>query len=692
MELKSLILGIFSKKGKKMKSNRCFIVRSLLISLLFFLIQAGAVSTVFAYPEKFTDSSNIKITIRNKPVRVVSLVPGVTEIIFSLGAGNVLKGITYHSVYPCEASKKKIVGGFLSPSVQRIKEINPDVIFYSKLQKKVIEEFSTGKYLMINLETKSLAESYKNIILLGRIFDKNKKAVERVKRIKKDLGIIDKKISKICKKKRKRVIRLMGRTALMAPGDDSFQNEMIKAAGGIPPEFGKKGNIVAVTEKEWIKFNPQVIYGCGRDSKTAKKFFDSPELKDVDAVKNGKIFYFPCALTCRASTNTGYFVSWLASKIYTDEFACKKNQVLKEKIFKTKSLDINLEYIKDSRIAYSRIHDFINKTLIIDFKIPMEVVSSLEGYRKKIISVGNHYSPPSCWGIGHKHGLKKIRSRIYKVIGANKADTSFLFTGANMDNLSIHKQAFKDMTVYALVTAGVRSNAVRMSKDSGNYYEPGTINIIILTNMNLTKRAMTRAVISVTEAKTAALLDMDIRSSVMPAKYRATGTGTDNIIVVKGTGVSIDNTGGHSKIGELIAGAVYAGVKEAVCKQNAIVDVRNIFQRLNERKISAHSLISEIGCDCKIDKGELGIMVEQILLDPVYAGFLESAFVLSDDYEKRLIKNLASYNLWCRETAWQIAGKKFENMKDFVESEDIPIVLKNALNAILNGAYYRTLK
>jgi len=59
------------------------------------------------------------------------------------------------------------------------------------------------------------------------------------------------------------------------------------------------------------------------------------------------------------------------------------------------------------------------------------------------------------------------------------------------------------MEILALVTAGVKSNAVRMSKDTGRYYEPGTINIILLPNMKLTSRAMTRAIISATEAKTA---------------------------------------------------------------------------------------------------------------------------------------------------------------------------------------------
>ncbi len=141
------------------------------------------------------------------------------------------------------------------------------------------------------------------------------------------------------------------------------------------------------------------------------------------------------------------------------------------------------------------------------------------------------------------------------------------------------------MTVYALVTAGVTSNAVRMGHDTGNFYEPGTINVLILTNMQLSPRAMTRAMISVTEGKTAALTELDIRSSYSP-NLPATGTGTDNILVVQGEGQAIDNAGGHTKMGELIARAVYDGVLEAVARQNGITRERTIFARLAERHIS----------------------------------------------------------------------------------------------------------
>jgi len=465
--------------------------------------------------------------------------------------------------------------------------------------------------------------------------------------------------------------------------------KMIRAAGGIPPQLGKKGAVVNITKEEWIKFNPQVIYGCGGDRKTAKAFFNRPGWKDVDAVKNGRIFYFPCALTCRAATNTGSFVSWLSARIYGEQFSKKAFQVLEDKILRTRKIDLDLNYVKGTRIIYSTINDFLNKTLVIDFTQTQRIASTLEGERTGIQSVGNHYSPPPCWAIEHHAGLAQARDRVYSVIQVSSKTSSFLFTGADMDHLAIIQEQFKDTKVYALVTAGVKSNALRMGKDEGKYYDPGTVNMILLSNMKLTPRAMTRAIISATEAKTAALMDLDVRSSVAPRRYQATGTGTDNILVVQGTGIPIKLAGGHSKMGELIARAAYRGVLEAVSKQNALVTGRNIFQRLNDRHISLYELVSEAQCDCMAKKGEATVALEEILMAPRYAGFVQAAFALSDNYRRGLISNLLSYQLWCETVAEEIAGRKIPRPKDLVAAEDMPVPLKMSLNALLNGISFR---
>jgi len=660
--------------------------------LLFTMLMGSLLSPpqAFSSPEEFVDAYGMPVTIRKPPSRVVSLVPGITEIIFKLGAGNAVAGITYQSTYPSETALTPIVGGFFSPSLGAIEAIQPEMIFLSSLHARVKERFSHSGCTLINLDTRSLQDIFRNIDLLGKIFNKEQAARGLKEQIEAQFRVIDRKVANIPKAQRKRVIRLMGQGRMMTPGDDSFQNEMIKAAGGIPPELGKKGRVVEITREEWMNFNPQFIYGCVGDRETAKKFLNRPGWRDVDAVRNGNIFYFPCDLTCRASSRTGDFVSWLSSTIYTQAFSRNENQVLPESVFESRKVaDIDLDYIEDARILCSIIHDFENKTFMINFKKPMAILSTLEGERKEIAFIGNHYSPSPCWRISHRSGLESERDRIYQVIGKSYKNASFLFTGVDMDKLTITRKRFREMEVYAAITAGVKSNAMRVSEDEGGFYESGTINIILLSNMKLTPRAMTRALISATEAKTAALQDLDIRSHYTPLVNQATGTGTDNMIVVQGSGRLVDNAGGHSKMGELIATAVYEGVKKAIYKQNGFVKARNIFQRLAERNIGISETISMDAPECGTERIDLAIPLEELLLQPIYASFVASSLAISDYYERGLVGDLTVYHLLCKRVAEEISGRKIDGMIDLIAIDKAPPVLRMSLNAILNGLYFK---
>jgi adenosylcobinamide amidohydrolase len=158
------------------------------------------------------------------------------------------------------------------------------------------------------------------------------------------------------------------------------------------------------------------------------------------------------------------------------------------------------------------------------------------------------------------------------VWGWAKAEVAHMATAADMDNLAIVTRSHGPLTVTVLATAGAKSNAIRTGVDEGRYIEgaepAGTINILVLSNIRLTDAAMARALITVTEGKTAALEDLQVASTYTPG-VQATGTGTDSIIVVSGTRApTASYTGGHSRIGELIGKATYSAVVESLGKQN----------------------------------------------------------------------------------------------------------------------------
>jgi adenosylcobinamide hydrolase len=116
--------------------------------------------------------------------------------------------------------------------------------------------------------------------------------------------------------------------------------------------------------------------------------------------------------------------------------------------------------------------------------------------------------------------------------------------------VTLHEQG---VTVTAFVTAGV-SNAASAGISAPASFIPGTINIILLVDANLTPAALVNAVITVTEAKTASLREKNILTS---NGLLATGTSTDAIcIACTGRGQSTDYAGPATVVGWLMARAV----------------------------------------------------------------------------------------------------------------------------------------
>jgi adenosylcobinamide amidohydrolase len=145
-----------------------------------------------------------------------------------------------------------------------------------------------------------------------------------------------------------------------------------------------------------------------------------------------------------------------------------------------------------------------------------------------------------------------------------------LMTAASMDSFRLVHATEQDIEIIVLVTTGL-SNA-RRAGDYAEYREigtplcnAGTINIICLTTAVLTPAALVEAVITVTEAKTAALQNLGIKSPV--SGNTATGTGTDAIAIASvrdhGT-TTVQYCGKHVVFGEILANLVIEAVTSSI--------------------------------------------------------------------------------------------------------------------------------
>jgi len=246
-----------------------------------------------------------------------------------------------------------------------------------------------------------------------------------------------------------------------------------------------------------------------------------------------------------------------------------------------KEIKLQLENVRAEVLYHTYLNVDVN-TLLVSFNKKRRVLSTLDGYRE-VRYAANHYQPLEM----SMHTMKDYGSFAKKfpnLLDLPGDELTFLSTGANMNNLAVCEKSFKDRKVTCLATGGV-GNALRAGVDTANWIEQdgqylttlGTINIILLTNVTLTDGALARTIITGTEAKTAALQDMDARSSLSPENL-ATGTGTDNMIVISGTDSDkkVRYTGGHTKLGELIGVTTKVAVAETIKKhQDWVASIKN---------------------------------------------------------------------------------------------------------------------
>ena len=255
-----------------------------------------------------------------------------------------------------------------------------------------------------------------------------------------------------------------------------------------------------------------------------------------------------------------------------------------------------------------------SRYFIVTMKEPHQVLSTSDingGQNNDLTTIVNFQSVE---GNGHDNRFNHILSLSKQQYHQELADNlgfdvdkiASMGTAANINNLVHVQKSFRDITVDAFVTAGVKGNALRAGDaaswyqaDAGNEFvkDSGTINVILLVNRALTPGAQTKAAAVVTEAKSAALTELAIPSK--QSRHLATGTGTDQFAIaspIKSPLKTLDSASGHLKLGELIGIAVREAVIEAISVQNGLErsDTRSVIHALRRFGLTKEDLFSRL--------------------------------------------------------------------------------------------------
>lgn len=276
--------------------------------------QAGEATV---YPYEFKGMDGKSVIVEKEPEKIVSLSPTFTEILFALGEGKNLVGRTDYCDYPKETSEIVSVGSMSKPSVEKIVELNPDIVIVSFLKPEVVEQIEKAGIKVIQITAgDSFEGSYKNIEEVARITNSTKEAKEVISGIKSKIEEVSNKV-KDAKKVTSYYVAGFGEGGDYTAGDKTFINDIITAAGG--ENVAKDAEGWKYTAEKLLEKNPEIII-IGSMAKMTDAFKTTEPYKNLDAVKNNKVMEVDDNLINREGPRMGEAVEMLAKIFHPELF------------------------------------------------------------------------------------------------------------------------------------------------------------------------------------------------------------------------------------------------------------------------------------------------------------------------------------------------------------------------------------
>lgn len=241
--------------------------------------------------KQYTDQIGNTITLASTPMRIVSLVPSQTELLFDLGLEDRLVGITKFCVHPYHLkSTKKIIGGTKKVHVEKIRLLQPDIIIANKEENT--EEIVEAMKLIAPVWVSNIITIEDNLQMIeefGKIFSVRTTARQWIDKI--NFGLEDFKAF-ISDKEIKRAAYFIWKNPYMVAGGDNFVNEMMKlnklfniyeANGRYPEVIVQKMRIqgdpqILLLSSEPFPFKDEDAFELGRHTHHAQTIFVDGEM------------------------------------------------------------------------------------------------------------------------------------------------------------------------------------------------------------------------------------------------------------------------------------------------------------------------------------------------------------------------------------------------------------------------------
>jgi iron complex transport system substrate-binding protein len=229
--------------------------------------------------------------------RIICAAPSVTEIVFALGLGERVVGISDFSTFPPEARTVAHIGGLINPNKEKITSLQPDLLIIQGQNESLARFCEEHQVQFLSIEINTLEDIWTAIHTIGQTLGAEEKASALIQKVKDDLQDIKDRIQN---RPRKKVFLTLGHTpgdltGLMTTGPGTFLHELVSVAGGKNIFSDASGLYPQISKESLVKRQPEVILeaipgGIPEEKlKLLKK--DWSQLPMLPAVKSGNIHF-----------------------------------------------------------------------------------------------------------------------------------------------------------------------------------------------------------------------------------------------------------------------------------------------------------------------------------------------------------------------------------------------------------------
>ena len=243
-------------------------------------------------PGTYTDDMGREVSIDEAPEKIVSHVPPITEILFALGLGEKVVGVSDYCDYPEEAKSKPSVGDYYNPSLERIVDLEPDLVLTDGHSESVQQIDSLG-ITMVVIDPKDIEGIYRDIELLGKITGVEANAEKLVNDMKEDVAHIVEQVKDAARIKTFYVIDATDLSNPWTAGPGSFVDSLITMAGGENIAGEAPGAWVEFSVEQIVSSNPEIIIipaAHGTAIISPESLEEHPAWREISAVKNGRVY------------------------------------------------------------------------------------------------------------------------------------------------------------------------------------------------------------------------------------------------------------------------------------------------------------------------------------------------------------------------------------------------------------------